>query len=825
MKITISLIVIIMLLTLTGCSNGYGAGENEETGSQIPVLVEEARGEETSAPEEVVAPEKSNEAAQTIGDDTPISRALAVRMAVLALSDGHTIAGLEREIAYVDSAPNDWFDRYINAAYVLGIIIGDGEGFRPLDDLTVQEAQAILNRLNPDNPVRMRLTDDNRNMPVSYALWVSLYESTLRELEEAGANTGIRERSIIVLAAPSNNSQLPEGNIIADSGAFSGAGIDFSNLIDKQIRILEKDGEILATMHIESQTPTIIGAYIVNMGGGSLTIFLGGAERTFAYRGSGQDRSGSVATFVLSDNEVTELVVHEESFRDRVLLHDWARIEFAGRGEIPLNSHFRVYSEERERVSWRSARNIIVGSETSRFYEYNGTIIAAVIEERPPLETIRVVIMDSDFRGFTHETVDISSSARFEVVTEGTRRIFMPGERFTMANPSELTGRAVISGDGKLEVNSLGRSYGVPEYRGSLEIIVRDGGFIIVNEVDIEEYLYSVLPSEMPVSFGIEALKVQAITARSYAYNQFYSNNFHRFGANVCDSVMSQVYNNMREAPESMQAVRDTRGMCLTFNGSVISANFFSTSAGVTANNGEVWAQRPLFNFPANTRPYLVSVRQYSDDDFGDLSVEANMVEFIRNRNVRSYDSWSNFFRWYVEMTNAEITATINANLRARYDAGPRLIKTLQPDGEFRARPIDTIGKLVNLEVVERGQAGNIMDMKITGTENTILVRTEFNIRSLLMPRQHVEGGAPIGVTLNDGAVRENLGLLPSAFFVMERMTDGEGNILYVRFHGGGNGHGVGMSQTGARGMIDAGRSFEEVLSHFYPGTVVERRW
>ena len=433
--------------------------------------------------------------------------------------------------------------------------------------------------------------------------------------------------------------------------------------------------------------------------------------------------------------------------------------------------------------------------------------------------------MDSDFRNFTHPSVDITSTANFEVVVGGERQNFAPGERFTLSDASELSGRAFISGDDKLALNGLRRSSGTPQYRGNLEIIARDGGFIIVNEVDIEEYLYSVVPSEMPVSFGMEALKVQAVTARSYAYNQFYANNFHRFGANVCDSVMSQVYNNIREASETKQAVRATRGMCLTFNGAVISANFFSTSAGVTANNGEVWALRPMMTFPTNTRPYLVSVRQYRNADFGDLTVEANMVEFIRNPNVQSYDSWSNFFRWYTEMTNEELTASINASLSTRHNAAPRLIKTLQPDGEFRARPIDTIGTLVNLEVIQRGQAGNIMVMKITGTQNTILVQTEFNIRSLLMPRQHVEGGSPIGVTLNDGSVRENLGLLPSAFFVMERMTDGDGNIVYVRFHGGGNGHGVGMSQTGARGMIDAGRSFSEVLAHFYPGTLVERRW
>jgi len=825
-KITRTLLTILILLALTACGDSnVGQGE-VDTSNQLPLLVETPQGEGARPNEAQNEPGTTRTSGGVIvGDDIPITRALAARMAVLVLSDSHTIAGLEREIDYSDTSLGEWFDRYINAAYILGIMLGDGVAFRPHDELTVAEAQAILNRLNPDNPVRMRLTDENRHMPVSYALWVSLYESTVRELEEVGQSTGIRERSIVVLAEPGNNPQLPAGNIISDSGALSGAGIDFSEFIDTQIRVLEKDGAILATMHVETQTPTLIGAYIVSAGSGSMTVFLGGVERTFAYSGNAHAHAGTVATFVLANGEVTELIVHENSFTDRVLLHDGARIEFLEQGVMPLSPNFRVYSLERGQVAWRGARNIVVGSQTSRFYEHNGEIVAAVIESRPPLETIRVVIMDVDFRNHSHESVDISSNARFDVVINGERQAFAPGERFVLTDASELPGRAFISGEGKLAINSLRRSQGTPEYRGSLEITAIDGGFVIVNEVDIEEYLYSVLPSEMPVSFGAEALKVQAVTARSYAYNQFYANNFHRFGANVCDSVMSQVYNNFREAPESMRAVRETRGMCLTFGGAVISANFFSTSAGVTANNGEVWAQRPMMIFPAQTRPYLVSVRQYTNADFGDLSVEANMAEFIRHPNVQSYDSWSNFFRWYTEMTNEELSASINMNLRTRYNAAPRLIKTLQPDGEFRAREVDTIGTLVNLEVIERGQAGNIMSLKIIGTENTIVVQTEFNIRSLLMPRQHVEGGAPIGVTLNDGSVRENLGLLPSAFFVMERMTDESRNIVYVRFHGGGNGHGVGMSQTGARGMIDAGRSFEEVLAHFYPGTVVERRW
>ncbi|MDL2248591.1 SpoIID/LytB domain-containing protein [Tyzzerella sp. OttesenSCG-928-J15] len=405
-------------------------------------------------------------------------------------------------------------------------------------------------------------------------------------------------------------------------------------------------------------------------------------------------------------------------------------------------------------------------------------------------------------------------------------KLFSPNEKFIINPENPITSRIYIKPlTGKIALSSINRDCGAPAYRGLIEISPTNGGYIIVNEISLEEYLYSVVPSEMPLSYGIEALKVQAVTARSYAYNQFYANTFHQYGANVCDSVISQVYNNIAESDISIQAVDETKGLCLTHDSAVISANFFSTSAGVTANNGEVWADSVTKKFPAQTSVYLQAKTHYQTADYGDLSIEENMAGFIKNKDIESYDSFTNWFRWYTEMTAEEISASINANLKERYEASPKLIKTLQADGVFRSRPVESIGNLVNIEVVKRGESGNIMALKIAGTQNTILVNTEYNIRTLLRPKQYTDSEKPVILTLADGKERENYSLMPSAFFAMERMTDGEGKILYVKFYGGGNGHGVGMSQTGVKGMVDKGKTFEEVLEHYYNGTVVEKMY
>lgn len=100
------------------------------------------------------------------------------------------------------------------------------------------------------------------------------------------------------------------------------------------------------------------------------------------------------------------------------------------------------------------------------------------------------------------------------------------------------------------------------------------------------------------------------------------------------------------------------------------------------------------------------------------------------------------------------------------------------------------------------------MEIILTGTEARVLVRTEFNIRTLLSP-----GNIP--VVRHDGSTVAGLSLMPSAFFALEQ----RGGVFY--FFGGGNGHGVGMSQNGVRSLVEMGKNYREIIAHYYPGTVI----
>jgi stage II sporulation protein D len=141
-------------------------------------------------------------------------------------------------------------------------------------------------------------------------------------------------------------------------------------------------------------------------------------------------------------------------------------------------------------------------------------------------------------------------------------------------------------------------------YRGRTLVVPTSGGLTAVNYVDLEHYLYSVVGAEMPVSWAPEALKAQAVAARSYALFQRQSSANTVF--DVGDTTTWQVYGGVnKEASSTISAVEATRGQVLTYNGQIIQAVFHSSSGGYTENVEDVWTQ-PL--------PYLRAVQDFDQD-------------------------------------------------------------------------------------------------------------------------------------------------------------------------------------------------------------------
>lgn len=263
-------------------------------------------------------------------------------------------------------------------------------------------------------------------------------------------------------------------------------------------------------------------------------------------------------------------------------------------------------------------------------------------------------------------------------------------------------------------------------YRGALQIKPRTGskqtGVDLINYVDLEDYLLSVVPSEMPSGWAIEALKAQAIAARSYA--QANAGKHESEGYDIKATTDDQAYSGVSaEHPQSNRAVHETRGQVLMHEGQVVSAYFHSSSGGCTELAEHVWA-RPV--------PYL--------------------------RAVADYDDESPHFAW---TRSADIASAEQALAKANKN----------------------VGGLLSITPVMRGVSPRVRWLLATGTDRSLFISGEEARRIFGLP-----------------STCFNIGAAPDSYV----------------FAGRGYGHGLGMSQWGAKKLAEAGYTAAEILSYYY---------
>ena len=404
--------------------------------------------------------------------------------------------------------------------------------------------------------------------------------------------------------------------------------------------------------------------------------------------------------------------------------------------------------------------------------------------------------------------------SRGDEVTIDTDSDYFVGERIRIV-PTVLTGRVRL-----INVN---RSQGTPSYRGHIELLRTADGIAVVNELPLEEYLYSVVPSEMPASYPLEALKAQAICARTYAYGHMLRAGYPRYGAHVDDSTSYQVYNNITEADSATTAVKETYGqMILTDEGTVANTYYYSTSCGVgtTAN---VWktAEAEALDYLKSSR---LNPESLMETDGGAIAADSNEVngdagsedlreeeafrDFITETHAEDYEAQEGWYRWTYTVKEIDVDRIVET-LKKRYEANGKLILTLKDD-DYVSQNIKAFSKVNDISVVKRGPGGVADEMVIVTDKGTFKVISEYNIRAVLCD-------GVTKVVRQDGSEVAMPNLLLSAFFVIEPSHDKK-NVVGYNIIGGGFGHGVGMSQNGARNMALQGLGAKQILNFFYEG-------
>ncbi|MGL5000921.1 MAG: SpoIID/LytB domain-containing protein [Cetobacterium sp.] len=222
-------------------------------------------------------------------------------------------------------------------------------------------------------------------------------------------------------------------------------------------------------------------------------------------------------------------------------------------------------------------------------------------------QRIKVGIMNSGFSSLNHSKVSMYSSGSLKIKSKDANLTITPNNsvefiskngfvevivggklRIKTKNHISITSNKMIS---LTNVKRNVKNYKYPTYRGSFEIRLADLGksLNLINELSVEDYLLQVVPSEMPKSFGLEALKVQAIAARTYAAKDILRNRYAKLGFHILDSTQSQVYNNLDENELSNEAIKSTKGLILIHENKPIDAKYYSTSSGFNSNAHNIW--------------------------------------------------------------------------------------------------------------------------------------------------------------------------------------------------------------------------------------------
>ncbi|HYB91989.1 MAG TPA: SpoIID/LytB domain-containing protein [Candidatus Binataceae bacterium] len=329
-------------------------------------------------------------------------------------------------------------------------------------------------------------------------------------------------------------------------------------------------------------------------------------------------------------------------------------------------------------------------------------------------------------------------------------------------------------------------------FRGVLRIVKRDAGLTAINDVPLEEYVTSVISSEMSASCPLELLKAHAVISRSWLWFpkanpsrpepernrrrdshevvRWYGREAHA-AFDVCADDHCQRYQGITKAfsPAAAQAVRATAGEFLRYDGAICDARFSKCCGGITERYATAWEDEDI--------PYLVSVY-----DGSAKAPSGNHEAWIRSsppaycstndsdllsRILPGFDQETrDFYRWRVAYTPEELAELIGSRLAV--DLGP----------------------IRDLEALARGPSGRIYRLKITGERDYIIVGKELEIRRALSQTH----------------------LYSSAFVV-----DKEPGYFVLR--GAGWGHGVGLCQIGAAVMADRGKTYKDILQHYYRGT------
>lgn len=363
-------------------------------------------------------------------------------------------------------------------------------------------------------------------------------------------------------------------------------------------------------------------------------------------------------------------------------------------------------------------------------------------------------------QGVAGKSYTILQSGAGKLLITSDKNENMVIDEAVVVRPAKLEGTVTLF-DVKFGKNTFWSNAEDRSYRGEMELCVEAGSIKVINIISLEEYLYGVVPAEMPANWPLEALKAQAVAARSESIAKL---GRHRSdGFDLCADVHCQVYSGVeKETQLSNMAVDSTRGVILEYNSKTVDAIYSSNCGGHTQDN--------IFG-SEDAVAYFTGIEDMDETQKLVFPLSPfEMESWLKDPppgiycNIPEFTKFSNF-RW-VRIYSAE-------QLRQMVDK------------------VSGVGEIKKIIVLARNSSGHVNKLRIVGSDSTCVIEKESNIRKAF-------------------------GDLRSSMFKVEIRYGQDGKPEEFIFYGGGWGHGVGLCQSGACGMSKAGKNYQQILQHYF---------
>lgn len=679
------------------------------------------------------------------------------------------------------------------------------------EPFTYGELQAYLDEFSVDyydlnRETKIKVSKKKKNAKVLAEDFETIYDYLVDEYGEA---KGVSKQGLTIVAVSSTmeyaqHKEYGEWKVVTNFGTYLLEGIDLSRYCDATVMAVCKGDRIISVENIVSKEVEYKNVWVESISENYARAYVFGIWRRYECANTMPDMNYAIADINIVDGKINNAAQNKNFISGKVSRISMEYVELEDMGGYSFDKGCRIY-DTRGDIKYSSVDAITVGYDLADYYLSDGKVCAIVINRDLEVDNIRVMIMNTGYETIMHDQISLVSPYGMRIHYAGTYYDIDPDVVLDITVDSKYLaeGRIRITpndAEGRIQILSVERSYGNPEYEGTIEIANIDGRLTLINELPLDDYLRYVVPSEMPVKFGVEALKVQAVCARSYAYMHINNNSLRVYGGHVDDSVSYQVYNNIRSQYNSDVAVKATVGQVLTRKGQVVTAYYYSTSCGHTSDI-TLWSEGGE-EYDMYTAKNVNPEGQHTD-----LSDETSFREFIDRKNGTDFDYEFTYYRWNTFVPIEDISTRANEYIMSRHRSEPNKILISDGLGGWHSEEEPYVGQVTGLEVVERSSGGAIKKLVIRGTENDALIIGELNIRYVLGPGSNV-------INTNTDT-QTTFYILPSAYFYADAVYE-DGKLIGYTYIGGGYGHGIGMSQNAVSAMTKSGMRYDEIIDFFY---------